>query len=411
MDAFIQAHWRLCGLAFVLFVAMFIRSFLQPCFQRQGLIQSIPSQNYSDTLMDKPLSIPVPSCKPHSIRVPSCAQRLGKAGGLPGLWTLDYSNWLPLDPECAAHWDEVVKSKNDSFLKKRTLWFLGDSVLRDLAVSLEKRSPRPKRGLAADSFANARLRAKTKCVKGNNAERRDSCQMSYGEGSNGRFVWFQWLSSPHRIPWGLAPNRGSPYHQQEVDVCCQFSHSAEREAANSSIARDTGLRKCLAVLFRNASARDVLVLRSGLNYPLYAPHVAYETASLAAGQWPVALETDLSSFLWTVLPQVFPGTVVVWQLDPALAAGGLHRYCGEGPVTRAARMIPAARAIQARVVHEAIVSSPLAGRLLTIDPSNIVATESDMKSLYTDCLHHGEILNRIKGIALMAALRAANMPV
>lgn len=347
-----------------------------------------------------------------NLRAPSCVQRLGKAGGLPGLWNSHHSYWAPLDPECASRWDEVAESGNESdYLAGRSLFFLGDSILRDIAISLEETYLRPQNTtVATDSdLVDARMRAKKKCTK-DNLGRTDSCRMRYGSGAVGRFVWFQWLSTPHRIPWGLAPARGNPYQQQELDLCCIFSHGAGFEGTNISSTRDTGLQSCLAALFHSATARDILVLRTGLNYPLYAPHVAYESVSLAPGEWPTALEADLTSFLWTVLPGAFPGAIVYWQLDQAISAEGLLDSCREGPNTRVASMIPAARAIQARVIQEAIIKSPLSGRLLTIDPSNMVATEDDMKALYVDCLHSSVALDRIKGVALMVALRSANLP-
>jgi hypothetical protein len=337
-----------------------------------------------------------------------CFRRLGRPGGLPGLWDADHHNWAPLDPACASVWTETAKRDDDlTLMAGRAVWFLGDSVLRDLAVSLESRLLG--NSSTADSSTDARLRAKRNCIKGDNAQRTDDCRMIYGGGAVGRFSWHQWFATPHRLPWGLAPGRGSAYQQQELDICCRATHDLQQLAGDITV-RSAGLRACLAALFVNSSARDVLVLRAGLNYPLYDPGVGYETAALRIGEWPVALESDMTFFFQSILPMVFPGTVVMWQLDPGITAGGILRACSAGPLTQVAQLLPAARAIQARVILESMSAGPLVKRLLTIDTTNIIASDDDKKVLYTDCIHHGDALNRVKVIALIGLLRTANMP-
>lgn len=343
----------------------------------------------------------------------SCVERLGQAGGLPGSWgaSLDspWEVWSPSDAACASQWSATAARSDDAALVAgRTLWFLGDSVLRDLAVSLQQTRLQPPHGAndaSPDSDVDARLRAKKGCRKTYNDEREAACRVSYAGGATGRFMWLQWLHSPHRIPFGLAPGRGTGYQQQEIDACCAWTHGGAAEAPGSA-----GLRACLSALFRNVSARDILILRSGLNYPLYAPEVAYESESLQ--DWRAAMAEDFAEFLGHTLPAVFPGTVVLWQLDPGIDRPGLHPSCdSEGALHRLAPLLATARTLQAAAVAAARApGGGLAGRLHTVDPSNIVAAEAEMGRLYIDCLHHSAGLQSSYATALFALLREANLP-
>ena len=291
----------------------------------------------------------------------------------------------------------------------RTVYFLGDSVLRDLAVSFKfnRLGASSKGDEGPEEAIDERLRAKKGCRKTYNNERESACAMTYSS-SEGRFMWLQWLRAPHRIPWGLAPGRGTGYQQQEMDACCAWvAHQPNSSASAPS--NSSGLRGCLAALLRGATARDVVVMRTGLNYPLYDPGVAYESEALR--DWRADLQGDLQDFLGEVLPAVFPGTVVLWQLDSGVGRPGVQAACNEeGALHRLAPLLPQARALQAAVAARHMAAGPLKGRLFTVDPSNIIASEEEMGRLYADCLHHGPALQNTLGNALLAVLLQARMP-
>jgi hypothetical protein len=380
----------------------------------------------------------------------ACMRRLGAPGGLPGSFAAD-GRWAPTDAGCAeAWWDAHRPAAVSSAVSNATLFFLGDSVLRDLMVSMGALLATGPPGAAVDdpppggsgggsvgpaappsAWGAARLRAKTGCQKTNNADRDGACGASYGGGAVGRFMWHQWLAAPHRIPWGSSPGRGTGYQQQEKDGCCAWAHGVDGTNASAAWppgvpsvsprapgADDPSTTACLRAFFRGATPRDVLVLRTGMNYPLYDPGLGYETEALP--DWRAALAEDAHRFLTTSLPAAFPGTVVWWLLDPVLDVGEGGGRCREGKLAGLSRLVPQARALQHAAVARAAAADPsglAATRLWTVDPTNLFppppgpdsssAAAGGRARWFIDCVHHNFDMDQLKATAILNVVVAA----
>lgn len=378
-----------------------------------------------------PTRTPTPSPSPRAASttaaLAACMRRLGAPGGLPGGFGAD-GRWAPANATCAAlWWDARRPAAVAAALANRTLYFLGDSVLRDLMVSLGALlasgppagavdQPPAANASAAAWGAAARLRAKAGCQKTNNADREGACGASYGGGAVGRFMWHQWLAAPHRIPWGSAPGRGTGYQQQEKDGCCAWAHG--HDGTNATAAAAAEARQLPSVSPRAPGADDpasaaclaaFLRVRTGMNYPLYDPALRYETDALP--DWRAALAEDAHRFLTRALPAAFPGTVVWWLLDPVLDVGEGGR-CGEGRLAGLSQRVPEARALQHAAVAAAAAADPAglaATRLWTVDPGNLfpAAAGAARARLFTDCVHHNFDTDQLKAAALLNVVVAA----
>ena len=387
----------------------------------------------------EPTAIPQSSFKSKNVSMASTAKS-SSVGTLPGTWVRigNMAAWEPADEAARGvyvhyHASPAARAAAGALLAGRHLYFLGDSVVRDLAVrAVDLLAPETGAGTDADAAQMTRAAAKARCVKPNPYDRdaAGSCNFtlrSTSPATTGSFSWLQWLALPHRMAAGNAiGGRTSPWQRfQEVDACCPTAHGPNGTVRSANVTGAPSMRDCLDALLAGARPVDVLVIRSGLNYVLYDHAINYETEYFMPHTWLPAYHAELRAFL-ALLPTLFPGTVLWWHLTPLLP-GGDNRLPACKPseqfrIFRATGSIVAVNNATATELAAARGVDPaFAARLVEVGPPNFVlppqprlsdakvngALAADMTDFYVDCLHHtAELFYATYSLMLNAMLPA-----
>ncbi len=200
-----------------------------------------------------------------------------------------------------------------------TLYWLGDSVMRQAAASFAQRfgggdsvSQRAAKARCDKSLPNSSAASQSRYGSAATSPRTGLCHFP-APGFDTVFMWFQWLSTPPPVipQWTANPSK-----QQPVDACSPYVLASPR----------TALEDCLADTFRGSRPTDVLVLRVGMQYILYGSPSFAPTACVGATQscGPIEWELELRHGLAGVIPLVhklFPGRIVWWLLTPLWTPG------------------------------------------------------------------------------------------
>ena len=191
------------------------------------------------------------------------------------------------------------------------------------------------------------------------------------------FMWFQWLRSPPPVIPRAGVTKGEA--QQAMDGCTPYvMHSAH-----------TGLRTCLRETFRDAQPSDVLVVRPGMSYLLYAfpqmARVACVGATSGCGtiDWQSELQQGLRDGL-PLLRETFPGRIIWWLLMPLWNPDWLRptHQCGP-PLLHVGNFTSDAN----RIMRAELVALGAGDQL--VDPTALrwpMEEESELPT-YNDCIH------------------------
>ena len=325
-------------------------------------------------------------CALHVGSAPGRWETTNAPGGGPHIvWSAE-----PLPP-CA-----YVNFLNDSArataaIEGRAFFFLGDSVARDLLVALQRAvAPRDSSGsplLALTSHEGAKL----DCQKLGLGFRGLPCAFELSGGGRARasFSWLQWWALERHIhAVGSIANPAKVW--QEEDLCC---HLVGTRATMSD---------CVTGFVGDASPRDVLVLRVGLNYLLFADVLAgaagAATPPLAEGTatpaWEAALAHDLRTFLPTLR---FPGIVVFLLLGPTLEHAHGGRCDGSGLWDSVFHDSSSRKSARANAIMAPLIRA--AGHAV-IDPMAFT-TDALAAAHYGDCVHpDGELQDAAVNVLL-----------
>lgn len=378
------------------------------------------------------------------------AADVGRAAGSWSWGAEDAAVWTPSHTSCATratpyHTSAELRRGAADLLRGRRLYFLGDSVARDLLSHASLLA-------GGDASASERLFevAKRRCEKPNPFDREIgancSSELWWGD-TTAHFSWLQWMRVPHRVPAGNG--RGAPYRRfQEVDSCCALAHGGGGSVAaqpthldggGSLAAVDGGMMTCLSALLGAARSSDVLILRLGLNYALYSQRVNYEaggweenmdavrSASVTLPDWRRAFANDTASFL-RLLPAAFPGTIIWWHLTPLVPRVGLVERCDElaFPFAAGDDLPEMRRVLDPLLAAAAARNGALSGRLIEVGPPDFVRAPPtplpsptaalgvaagppplDMRSFYRDCMHHRPALDLATLSLMLSAAKEA----
>jgi hypothetical protein len=240
----------------------------------------------------------------------------------------------------------------------RRFFLLGDSVLRELMLALQALVaplPAAAAGDAAEEQA-ARAHLKLDCAKHGNA-RRAACALPLGAGADAQFSWWQWMSAAHR-PRNLTRLTAD----QELDICS---------------GRRAPVAACVAELFANATARDVAVLRVGLNY------ILFDGGLNGSAPADAAFAADAREFLPALARLRFPGTLVFMLLAPTMPRGAV-KCAGTRQWDEVFWAAPPKTARINAVMKELLAEHGFGDAV--VDPFDYTTAEVVGK-MYRDCVH------------------------
>ena len=303
-------------------------------------------------------------------------------GEMPGSW--NGTVWVP--QPCAAcgfvtvDYISSLTAGASVPLLNRTIFFLGDSLLRDAVIEMQAL-------VAADLNVSGKLpwpvatreEAKADCYK--YTARESACSFTMGSSSLAVFHWFQWFAPAHR------PRDLTFEQAQEYDICSSYGNSSSAVAA------------CIADYVLGAAARDVLVIRAGLNYLLFEAQLP-DGVGLEA-----AFEADVHTFFAAVATGDlhFPGQLVFMLLAPTMAAevGQESGKCaGVGVWDKIMWDItPKAQALN-RIIKPYLIRAGIP----FIDPFAYLPGAAD--AFYKDCVHPLPFVQRVTANVLLNILRS-----